>query len=173
MNELETIIRDEIARVGPLPFARYMALALYHPTLGYYSGGGQGREPVGWAGDYVTSGALHPLWGWSIARQLQQMWVLLGCPRDFDVIEMGAGRGLLAREAWRYAPRVRRSLPTHCATLVDRATGTALRRNARPACQRAGGLGAPTGAVLERNAAATPVIGCVVANGWWTLPVHV
>jgi SAM-dependent MidA family methyltransferase len=177
VNELETIIRDEIAREGPLPFARYMALALYHPTLGYYSGGGQGREPVGWAGDYITSGDLHPLWGWCIARQLQQMWELLGCPRDFDVIEMGAGRGLLAREVWRYAltraPQLAAALRY---TLVDRATGTALHaaRAARLASALAD-LGAPTGAVRWSEALpATPVIGCVVANELVdALPVHV
>jgi SAM-dependent MidA family methyltransferase len=177
VNELETIIRDEIAREGPLPFARYMALALYHPTLGYYSGGGQGREPVGWAGDYVTSGDLHPLWGWCIARQLQQMWELLGCPSDFDVIEIGAGRGLLAREVWRYAltraPQLAAALRY---TLVDRATGTALHaaRAARLASALAD-LGAPAGAVRwSETLPATPVIGCVVANELVdALPVHV
>lgn len=103
MQTLEDIIRDEIAREGQITFARYMALALYHPTLGYYGGGGAGREPLGWSGDYFTSGDVSPLWGWAIARQLRQMWELLGCPPRFDVIEPGAGRGLLAREVWRFA----------------------------------------------------------------------
>src|SRR5258706_10430260 len=122
-----------------------MALAVSHPPLGYYGGGGQGREPVGWAGDYVTSGDLHPLWGWSIARQLQQMWELLGCPRDFDVIEMGAGRGLLAREVWRYAltraPQLAAALRY---TLLDRAAGTVLHAAlAAPLASRLADLGAP------------------------------
>src|SRR5260221_5250733 len=103
MEELTSIIREEIARDGPITFARYMALALYHPTLGYYAGGGTGREPLGWSGDYFTSSDVSPLWGWAIARQLHQMWELLGCPPRFDVVEPGAGRGLLAREVWRFA----------------------------------------------------------------------
>ncbi len=103
MDELTDIIREEIARDGPLTFARYMALALYHPTLGYYAGGGDGREPLGWSGDYFTSGDVSPLWGWALARQLRQMWELLGCPPRFDVVEVGAGRGLLACEVWRFA----------------------------------------------------------------------
>src|SRR5262249_44483509 len=111
---------------------RFMSLALYHPTLGYYSGGGQGREPLGWDGDYITSGDLHPLWGWVIARQLHQMWELLGCPSLFDVLEPGAGRGLLAREVWRYAgecaPNWRAALRY---TLVDRAPIDAPLRAAR------------------------------------------
>jgi SAM-dependent MidA family methyltransferase len=80
-----------------------MELALYHPTLGYYVGGGVGREPVGWAGDFFTSGDVSPLWGWAIARQLHQMWELMGRPDRFDVVEPGAGRGLLAASIWRYA----------------------------------------------------------------------
>ncbi len=31
------------------------------------------------------------------------MWELLGSPSRFDVVEAGAGRGLLAREVWRFA----------------------------------------------------------------------
>src|SRR5258706_1821 len=105
------------------------------------------------------------------------MWELLGCPRGFDVIEMGAGRGLLAREVWRYAltraPQLAAALRY---TLVDRATGTALHaaRAARLASALAD-LGAPTGAVRwSETLPTTPVIGCVVANELVdALPVHV
>src|SRR5262245_32598057 len=122
MSELEDLIHNIIARDGPIPFARFMSLALYHPELGYYTGGGQGREPLGWTGDYLTSGDLHPLWGWAVARQLHQIWELLGCPTPFDVLEPGAGRGLLAREVWRYArERAPGWLASLRYTLVDRA----------------------------------------------------
>ena len=86
MSELAALIREEIAREGAIPFARFMELALYHPILGYYAGGGVGREPLGWGGDYFTSGDVHPLWGWCLARQLHQMWELLGRPARFDRI---------------------------------------------------------------------------------------
>jgi len=147
---LEDVVREENARAGPLTFARFMALALYHPTLGYYAGGGEGREPLGWGGDYFTSGDLSPLWGWALARQFHQMWELLGRPPRFDVIEPGAGRGLLAREVWRYA---REAAPEWGDalryTLVDRATpGSPLHaaRRERLAADLAG-LGVPEGAV--------------------------
>ncbi|HEV2236496.1 MAG TPA: SAM-dependent methyltransferase, partial [Ktedonobacterales bacterium] len=100
---LEVLIHEEIARAGPLTFARFMELALYHPALGYYAGGGSGREPIGWDGDYVTSGDVHPLWGWCIARQLREMWDLLDRPPVFQVVEVGGGRGLLARDVLAYA----------------------------------------------------------------------
>ena len=132
VGSLEEIIHDEIARTGPMPFARFMALALYHPTLGYYSGGGRGREPLGWEGDYFTSGDVHPLWGWALARQLHQMWEQFGRPAPFDVLEPGAGRGLLAVAVWRFA---REHAPDWLAalrsTLVDRAPADAPLRQAR------------------------------------------
>src|SRR5215831_4943696 len=103
MNELGEVIRAEIRARGPMTFARYMELALYHQALGYYAGGAQGREPLGWSGDYFTSGDVSPLWGWAMARRLRQMWEQLGRPAPFTVVEPGGGRGLLARDVWRSA----------------------------------------------------------------------
>ena len=37
-EELVARIRDEIARDGPITFARFMELALYDPDAGYYRG---------------------------------------------------------------------------------------------------------------------------------------
>src|SRR5215472_5400383 len=103
LNTLEELICQEITSNGPITFARFMELALYHPALGYYSGGAEGTEPLGWGGDFFTSGDVHPLWGESIGRQLHQMWQLLECPPRFDIVEPGGGRGLLARDVWRFA----------------------------------------------------------------------
>lgn len=180
MEPLETLIRDEIATTGPITFARFMALALYHPLYGYYAGGGQGREPIGWSGDYITSGDLHPLWGWTIARQLHQMWQLLDSPPHFDVIEAGAGRGLLAREVWRYAIE---HAPAWVAalryTLLDRAPEQSPLRSARE--QRLAGelavLGVPSRAVTwaadVAHIAPRSLTGCIVSNELVdALPVH-
>jgi SAM-dependent MidA family methyltransferase len=180
-DDLAAVIRDEIARTGPITFARFMALALYHSTLGYYAGGGEGREPIGWEGDYFTSGDLHPLWGWCIAHQLHQVWELLDRPQHFDVVEPGAGRGLLAREVWRYAlERAPEWVSSLHYTLADRApTGSQLRasREARLAgALRA--LGAPEHATrwitsLDEAFPQGGVTGCVVSNELVdALPVH-
>jgi SAM-dependent MidA family methyltransferase len=178
---LEALIRHEIARQGPITFARFMALALYHPELGYYSGGGIGREPIGWSGDYFTSGDLHPLWGWCLARQLHQMWELLARPAVFHVIEPGAARGLLAREVWAYAlseaPDWARALRYALVEWLPAGAPLRMRREARLAEDLAP-LGASTaatrwvGALTE--AAPIGAVGCVVANEVAdALPVHV
>jgi SAM-dependent MidA family methyltransferase len=178
---LETLIREEIARGGPMPFARFMAHALYHPTLGYYCGGGEGREPVGWSGDYFTSGDVHPLWGWCMARQLHEMWELLGRPDPFHVVEPGAGRGLLARAVWAYAlenaPGWASAL--RCSLVEPMPPDSPLGAQREVALSQAlDALGAPVGATRWasslREAAPAGAAGCMVANELVdALPVHI
>ncbi|HEY7835438.1 MAG TPA: SAM-dependent methyltransferase [Ktedonobacterales bacterium] len=179
-NPLEVLIRAEIAARGPLTFARFMELALYHPQWGYYAGGGEGREPVGWRGDYFTSVDVHPLWGRCLAAQLHQMWELLGRPDPFAVVEPGAGRGLLARDVWAYALE---HTPEWAATLryalVERLPpGAPLRTQREEELARAlAALGAPAQhtrwVASLAEAAPTGMVGCVVANELVdALPVH-
>ncbi len=75
---------------GWLSFARYMALALYAPGLGYYSAG---STKLGPAGDFITAPELTPLFGQALARQLAPMLQALECP---VLLEPGAGTGALA-----------------------------------------------------------------------------
>ncbi len=90
-----------IAERGPITFADYMAIALYHPDGGYYTSNSQTRQ--GWSGDYLTSSDLHPLFGAAIGRQLAEIWELLDRPDPFTVLEDGAGRGLLGRDIAEWA----------------------------------------------------------------------
>ena len=87
-------IREEIRRTGPMPFARFMALALYDPDGGYYrsEAARPGRE-----GDFLTAPELHPIFGACLARGLAQVWEVLGRPDPFVIQEHGAGTGALAR----------------------------------------------------------------------------
>jgi SAM-dependent MidA family methyltransferase len=98
--ELIAAISSEIARNGPIPFVRFMELALYHPQYGYYmrQPDGPDHERIGWSGDFYTSSDVHPILGRAIAAQARQIDELLGCPTPFTIIEMGAGKGLLARD---------------------------------------------------------------------------
>jgi SAM-dependent MidA family methyltransferase len=91
---LREIIRDKIQREGPLAFRDFMEMALYHPDLGYYS---SARPQLGESGDFYTSAYLTNLFGELIARQLEEMWEVLG-GGPFTVIEYGAGSGLLCRD---------------------------------------------------------------------------
>ena len=86
---LKKEIVDLINKRGKITFADFMELALYHPEHGYYT---SGKEKIGKKGDYYTSSDVHPVFGELIARQLEQMWRLMGKGR-FTVVEMGAGKG--------------------------------------------------------------------------------
>jgi SAM-dependent MidA family methyltransferase len=83
-------IRGEIAASGGwISFARYMELALYAPGLGYYSAG---SRKLGKAGDFVTAPEISPLYGQTLARQVNQV---LESGLD-EILEVGAGSGALA-----------------------------------------------------------------------------
>jgi SAM-dependent MidA family methyltransferase len=86
-------IRTEIRASGPLPFARFMELALYDPDGGYYR---SSEARPGRGGDFITAPELHPIFGELLARGVEDAWVALGRPHPFVVVEHGAGEGALA-----------------------------------------------------------------------------
>jgi SAM-dependent MidA family methyltransferase len=91
-------LRKEIVNLinkkGKITFADFMGLALYHPEYGYYT---SGKEKIGKKGDYYTSSDVHPVFGELIARQMEQMWRLMGSGQ-FTIVELGAGKGWLCHD---------------------------------------------------------------------------
>lgn len=90
--ELTQKIRQTLKRHGPLPFPRFMELALYTPGLGYYT---SGLPKIGAEGDFITAPEISPLFARCLARQASQILTELDHP---NVIEFGAGKGTLARD---------------------------------------------------------------------------
>ena len=88
-------IEQEIRLRGPIPFSRYMELCLYEPELGYYA---RRHEQFGKAGDFYTSSDVHAFFGRLVARQFEEMWRALGTPGRIEIVELGPGRGLFARD---------------------------------------------------------------------------
>jgi SAM-dependent MidA family methyltransferase len=87
-------IRDEIRTGGPMSFARFMEIALNDPDDGYYA---RGPEVLGAEGDYFTASDVGSAFGECLAAQLEEMDGFLGRPDPFTVLELGGGRGVLAR----------------------------------------------------------------------------
>jgi len=84
------LVRARIAAAGgALPFADFMALALYAPGLGYYSAG---ARKFGAGGDFTTAPELSPLFGRCLARQCREVLAVTGGA----ILEFGAGTGALA-----------------------------------------------------------------------------
>jgi SAM-dependent MidA family methyltransferase len=81
---------------GWLAFDRYMALALYAPELGYYSGQDTqfGRHSED-GSDFVTASEVSPFFAQTLARAIIEM---LRASGTRTVIELGAGNGVLAAQ---------------------------------------------------------------------------
>ncbi len=97
-------IVDLINRKGKITFVHFMELVLYHPEYGYYT---SKKEKIGKKGDYYTSSDVHSVFGGLIARQLEQMWRLLGSGR-YTIVELGAGKGWLCYDILNF---IRTELP--------------------------------------------------------------
>ncbi len=101
-NPLRQRIVELIRREGPIPFSRYMAMCLYEPELGYYM---RPREQFGKGGDFYTSSDVHALFGRLLCRQFVEFWQALGAPAAIELIELGPGRGLFARDVLDWAAK--------------------------------------------------------------------
>jgi SAM-dependent MidA family methyltransferase len=98
-SDLAERITAEIQRLGPISFARFMELALYDPSSGYYR---KDPQPFGRDGDFYTAEQLQPVFGElmeSFVAQLAQ-----DAHSDFCVCEVGSGRGELSQALarWNY-----------------------------------------------------------------------
>jgi len=96
----ESITAAITAAGGEISFERFMGLALYGEDGFYQDGGKAGRR-----GDFITSPEVGPLFAAVIARYIDDCWNELGCPSSFDVVEVGAGPGTLARGIFDAQPK--------------------------------------------------------------------
>jgi SAM-dependent MidA family methyltransferase len=92
---LQAALVSRIRERGPLTVAAFMDAALHHPTLGYYA---RAAQRSGRAGDFYTSVDVGPMFGQMLARLVVATWHALGQPAPFQIVEVGAGNGRLARD---------------------------------------------------------------------------
>ncbi len=111
-RQLADYIRKEIETQGPIPFSRFMELALYHPAGGYYR---RGVFPGTSGGHFVTSPQASRLFGWLMAEQFMEMGRIMGVER-LHLVEMGAGSGIFAKDV---VERLRREGLEFLYTIVE------------------------------------------------------
>lgn len=160
-NSLQLELVELIRGGGPITFARFMDLALYHPRHGFYTRGG---GPWGAGRDYVTSVDAGPVFASLMLPLFRACWQSLGSPEEYLLVDAGGGDGKFARSVAAEA----RAEPDPFST--------ALRPVLADRCA-AGGAG--TSELPERitfpPAAGRPPLGpcCVFANELLdALPVH-
>ena len=103
MTAAGELLAAEVRRAGPLPFRRFMEVALYDAEHGYYR---RARDPFGKEGDFYTAEQVQPVFGILMAACVRKLFREMGEPREFTIVEPGAGRREMAEafSEWRYVP---------------------------------------------------------------------
>lgn len=92
-GDLGGSFRRLIRMHGPLPVARFMG----ESNARYYAS----RDPLGAAGDFVTAPDISQMFGELVGLWLADVWARAGAPADAIYVELGPGRGTLAKDATR------------------------------------------------------------------------
>ena len=90
---LAAVFRRLIARTGPITLQHYMG----ESNARYYAA----KDPLGSAGDFVTAPEVSQMFGELLGLWLADMWTRAGRPDGVCYVELGPGRGTLARDALR------------------------------------------------------------------------
>jgi len=94
---LAAVFRRLIANTGPISLMHYMGEA----NARYYDS----RDPLGSGGDFVTAPEISQMFGELIGLWLADMWINAGREEPVHYVELGPGRGTLAKDALRAAKR--------------------------------------------------------------------
>ena len=156
-----------------MPVARFMALCLGHPTLGYYPT----RDPLGRGGDFTTAPEISQMFGEMIGIWAASLWQQMGQPARLRLVELGPGRGTLMADALRAAwalPAFRAALEAHLVEISP------VLRAAQERALAASGVavawhramtevpeGTPTIVIANEFFDALPIRQVVFANGAW------
>ena len=79
----------KIKKSGEIPLDKFIDLSLYSKKFGYY----MKKNPFGKKGDFITAPNISRLFSEMIAIWIISFWKNLGSPRNFNLIELGAGNG--------------------------------------------------------------------------------
>jgi NADH dehydrogenase [ubiquinone] 1 alpha subcomplex assembly factor 7 len=72
---------------------KFIEESLYNKKYGYY----MKKNPFGKSGDFITAPHISILFSEMIAIWVISFWEKLGCPKQFNLIELGAGNGEMMR----------------------------------------------------------------------------
>ena len=93
MTPFERALRERIAADGPITLEAYMEACNNY----YYAT----RDPLGAGGDFTTAPEISQMFGEMVGAALADCWLRGGAPEDAIYVELGPGRGTLAKDALR------------------------------------------------------------------------
>ncbi|WP_435416702.1 SAM-dependent methyltransferase [Parerythrobacter aurantius] len=96
-DDLGEIFRRLIRNTGPISLTQFMGEC----NARYYDS----RDPLGQQGDFVTAPEISQMFGELIGLWLADMWIKAGREEEVAYVELGPGRGTLAKDALRAAAK--------------------------------------------------------------------
>ena len=94
---LSAIFSRLIANTGPISMMHYMG----ESNARYYAS----RDPLGAGGDFITAPEISQMFGELVGLWLADIWIRAGREEPVHYVELGPGRGTLARDALRAGKR--------------------------------------------------------------------
>ncbi len=94
-HSLAETFRRLITNTGPISLTHFMG----ESNARYYSG----KDPLGDGGDFVTAPEISQMFGELIGLWMADMWIRAGKEEPVYYVELGPGRGTLAKDALRAA----------------------------------------------------------------------
>ena len=94
MNILKEKIHSIIIKNGPISIASFMEISLSDKKYGYY----RKKMPLGSKGDFVTSPDISQIFGEIIGIWILDIWIKLKKPSNFQIVDLGGGRGTLLKD---------------------------------------------------------------------------
>ncbi len=76
-----------------IPLDKFINLCLYDKKIGYY----MNKNPFGKKGDFITAPNVSRLFSEMIAIWIIGFWENLGSPKNFNIVELGAGNGAMMK----------------------------------------------------------------------------
>jgi NADH dehydrogenase [ubiquinone] 1 alpha subcomplex assembly factor 7 len=95
--DLGATFRRLIRETGPISLAHFMA----ESNARYYTT----RDPLGAEGDFITAPEISQMFGELVGLWLADLWVRMGSRKHIHYVELGPGRGTLAKDALGAAKR--------------------------------------------------------------------
>lgn len=97
MDGIAGRIADRIRHGGPVSVAAFMTEAMFDPREGFYAT----RNPIGAGEDFITAPAVSQMFGELIGLWCGQVWMDMGQPPDFQLVELGPGTGQMMSDVIR------------------------------------------------------------------------
>ncbi len=101
-EKLRYFLQGQIKASGPMTISAFMSQVLGHPEHGYY----MRQDPFGKDGDFTTAPEISQMFGELVGAWISDVWLQMGKPAPFVLLECGPGRGTLMADALRATNKV-------------------------------------------------------------------